>query len=120
MAIIRVDVSNMIFDDRGVVPFADYVKVAAKNEIQNYKTLSTIKSVITNSGATGYETSWNVAPPPGVDGESSVSNPMTYFPLSAKYGTGMLSKRLLISAENNSAQYNSVYQSLILTLNFSN
>jgi len=120
LATIRVDVSNMIFDDRGVIPFTEYAKTAAKNEIQNYTKLSTIKEITTNSGAVGYETTWSVAPPPGAGGGTSVSGPMTYFPLSESYGTGSFSKRLLISMENTSTQYVNVYQTLITSLNLSN
>ena len=120
-AVISVDVANMVFDDRGVIPFAEYAKVAAKNEIQGYTSLDSINKVTTNSGAVGYQTTWKVAPPPGVGGGTvSVSNPMTYFPLSTKYGTGLLSKRLQISGVSNYAKYSSVYQALILTVSFSN
>ena len=119
-AAIRVDVSTMVFDDQGVIPFSDYVKVAAKNEIQNYTKLSTIKAVTTTSGVVGYETTWNVAPPPGAGGSVSTSDPMVYFPISAKYGTGLLSKRLQVSTEGSYATYTDVFQALLPTFKFSN
>lgn len=119
-AAIGFDVSNMVFDDRGVIPFSEYAKVAAKNEIQNYNKLSTINTITTNSGLVGYETTWMVAPPPGASsGSSSESRPMTFFPMPEKYGTGLFSKRLKITAENDNPQYDSIYRSIILTLNFS-
>ncbi|KKT76697.1 MAG: hypothetical protein UW73_C0039G0011 [Microgenomates group bacterium GW2011_GWB1_44_8] len=119
-AAIRVDVSTMVFDDQGVIPFSDYVKVAAKNEIQNYTKLSTIKAVTTTSGVVGYETTWNVAPPPGAGGSVSTSDPMVYFPISAKYGTGLLSKRLQVSTEGSYATYADIFQALLPTFKFSN
>ena len=119
-AAIRVDVSTMVFDDQGVIPFSDYVKVAAKNEIQNYTKLSTIKAVTTTSGVVGYETTWNVAPPPGAGGSVSTSDPMVYFPISEKYGTGLLSKRLQVSTQGSYATYADVFQALLPTFKFSN
>lgn len=81
--VITIDAMGMVLDDRGVIPFSEYVKTAAKNEIQNYKSLATIKEVVTSSGLTGYETTWNVA---SLRGPAYVSSPRTYFPLPEKYG----------------------------------
>lgn len=117
-AAISVDVSNMVQDDRGEVSFAEYAKTAARNEIQNYTSLSTIKEIITTSGLVGYETTWKVASMPGAGGGSSVSDPMTYFPVPAKYGTGMLTKRLQIAAVTDYAKYKSVYDAVLLSLKF--
>ncbi|HSX40976.1 MAG TPA: hypothetical protein VLF68_05195 [Candidatus Saccharimonadales bacterium] len=68
------------------VPFDQYVKTAATQEIQGYQKLNSIQSVKTASGITGYETTWIVAPPPVLGTSSavrapSVSLPITYFPL---------------------------------------
>lgn len=117
-AAISVDVSNMVQDDRGVVSFAEYAKTAARNEIQNYTSLSTIKEITTTSGLVGYETTWKVVSMPGAGGGSSVSDPMTYFPVPAKYGTGMLTKRLQIAAVTDYAKYKSVYDAVLLSLKF--
>lgn len=60
----------------------EYAKIAGK-EIQNYNKLATIKKIITQSGAIGYETTWMVQPmtingiPPTA--KESESLPITYF-----------------------------------------
>lgn len=60
----------------------EYAKIAGK-EIQNYDKLATIKKIITQNGAIGYETTWMVQPmtingiPPTT--KESESLPITYF-----------------------------------------
>lgn len=60
------------------IPFAEYVKVAGTQEIQNYQSLNSIEEITTKSGIVGYKTTWNVLPLGG--GNSTVSGPITYFP----------------------------------------
>lgn len=64
------------------LPFEQYVKVAAVNEIQNYKSLASIQSTSTQNGLIGYITTWNVTPLGNhTDNvEETVSLPITYFP----------------------------------------
>lgn len=114
----KIDVSYMVFDDRGVIPFEEYVKTAAKNEIQGYNSLVSISEVTTKSGLKGFTTTWKVSPPPGAGGGQSVSYPMTYFPLPQKYGTGKLQKRLEIELESENSTYVSAYDTILSTLRY--
>lgn len=108
--VITIDVLGMVLDDRGIIPFAEYVKTAARNEIQNYKSLASIKEVVTNSGLKGYETTWNVA---GLTGGTYVSPPRTYFPLPQKYGTKTLQMTLDYS------NYADVYHQMLTSVKYS-
>lgn len=114
--IIKIDVSNMIFDDRGAIPFEEYVKTAAKNEIQGYNSLVSISEVITKSGLKGFKTTWKVSPPPGAGGGQSVSGPRTYFSLPPKYGSGMQQKRLELSLETDDSAYADDYDAILTSL----
>jgi len=116
--VIKIDVSNMVLDDRGPIPFEEYVKTAAKNEIQGYNSLVSISEVTTKSGIKGFKTTWKVSPPPGAAGGSSVSNPMTYFPLSERYGSGMQQKRLELSLESDDGTYTDNYDTILGTLRY--
>ena len=64
---------------------ADYAKVAATIQIQNYEKLNSIDEVKTGLGLTGYKTTWMVAQMPVLGATSSgaltVSQPITYFDL---------------------------------------
>lgn len=66
-------------------PLSDYAKTAATLQIQNYEKLNSITPVRTNSGLTGYKTTWMVAPMPTLNstgsGQLTVSEPLTYFDL---------------------------------------
>ena len=61
----------------------------------------------------GYETTWIVN---GMRGGSYVSNPITYFPMSSKYGMGMMSKRLSISSEDGYDKHKDVYKTVVESL----
>lgn len=73
---ISIDINNKTLNDYGI-PFETYVKTAATHEIQNYKSLASIKKITTADGIVGYETTWNVQSiGPGGTGTSL---PRTYF-----------------------------------------
>ncbi len=59
------------------MPFAEYVKVAAAREIQGFESLASIEKITTDSGLTGYKTTWNYRGPAG--GPLKISWPITYF-----------------------------------------
>lgn len=61
------------------MPFDQYVKIAGIQEIQGYKSLSTINSITAADGTIGYITTWKVSPIIG-SGEIETS-PITYFSL---------------------------------------
>lgn len=60
------------------LPFDQYVKVAAINEIQNYQKLASIEPFLTADGQTGYITTWMVQPLGG--GAPKESTPIAYLP----------------------------------------
>ncbi len=60
------------------LPFAQYVKVAAQNEIQNYQKLASLQSFSTADGQKGYLTTWMVQPLGG--GKPTESLPIAYLP----------------------------------------
>lgn len=64
-----------------MMPFQEYVKIAATQEIQGYTKLVSRKKVTTDSGIVGYETTWQVEPSSGAGQRQSISEPITYFPL---------------------------------------
>lgn len=65
------------------LPFDQYATQAAKNEIQGYESLESIEQITTESGLTGYKTTWKIK---FLGGEEFISNPITYFehPLNQK------------------------------------
>ncbi len=58
------------------VPFDEYVKTAAIEEIQNYQKLNSIEAITTASGLVGYKTTWIYKT---MDGQEKTSLPITYF-----------------------------------------
>ena len=64
-------------------PLAEYAKVAAMEEIQNYTSLNSIETVTTKNGEIGYKTTWNRSGPfvNGVElnTKNEPSDPITYF-----------------------------------------
>ncbi len=58
------------------LPFSDYVKVAAINEIQGFEELVSDEAITTEFGDTGYLTIWKIQ---FLGGEEINSNPITYF-----------------------------------------
>ncbi len=69
------------------VPLAQYVQIAASQEIQGYLKLESSEEITTASGLIGYETTWTVQPSPilgtnpSATSAPSLSLPITYFPL---------------------------------------
>ena len=59
------------------LPFEEYVKRGAIEEIQNFMTLASINKVVTNSGLVGYKTTWNIQS--STNNKTYVSEPITYF-----------------------------------------
>ena len=66
-------------------PLSEYAKVAASVQIQNYQKLNSISPIQTDSGLTGYKTTWDVLPMAilgaSPSAQTSVSLPITYFDL---------------------------------------
>lgn len=69
------------------MPFDEYVKIAALDQIQNYDQLISIKPFVSDSGIRGYETYWKVLqtiPPEDFDKPADlypphISGPIYYF-----------------------------------------
>lgn len=110
--VIAVDAASMMLDERGEIPFDEYVKTAAKNEIQNYLSLASIKKLTTDSGLKGYETTWKVAPLTG--GAAYTSQPITYLPLPEKYGRTTIQLRL------DDGNYDSDYHTMLKSARYTN
>jgi hypothetical protein len=68
------------------IPFADYVKIAGIQEIQNYESLASIEKITTKSGLTGYKATWNVQTMGQPVGNTFVSSPFYYFDSGNKNG----------------------------------
>jgi len=100
------------------IPLAEYAKIAASSEIQNYGKLDSIKEVKTASGLTGYETRWIVQSISVLDDNgklapitTSASLPITYFQI-----PGDDKHTLQVTLENN--EYEGAYNNLIRTVAF--
>lgn len=87
------------------LPFEEYVKVAAINEIQNYKSLASIKEFKTNDGQVGYITTWMVQPLTG--GGLTQSSPIAYLP--------SLQKDKTIEAFLSDTQYMAIFTTMLST-----
>lgn len=105
---ITMGINNKALDDINL-PFAEYAKVAAIHEIQNYLSLSSITPVTTLSGITGYSTTWKVAPMPGTGGTVGDSLPITYFPI-----PNLNSSDIQVSIGNK--EFLSIYNEMIKTV----
>jgi|GEM_PF-1784996 len=70
--------------DYAKMPFADYVKIAASVEIQNFNKLLSIEAYTSDYGVKGYKTYWEVIshqdPDSSEKAETSVVGPIFYFP----------------------------------------
>jgi hypothetical protein len=64
------------------VPFEDYVKEAAPQEIEGFMGLASIEKVTAKSGLAGYRTTWNVS----AHQTAGISGPITYFDTGDKAG----------------------------------
>ncbi len=58
------------------LPFDEYVKVAGKEEIQNYEKLNSIEPITTDKGLSGYKTTWAYR---DFSGQEKISLPISYF-----------------------------------------
>lgn len=58
------------------LPFDQYVRVAAAEEIQGFKRLNSIEKITTHTGLDGYKTAWEYT---SLNGEEKISLPITYF-----------------------------------------
>lgn len=65
--------------DLQALPFEEYVKKGAIEEIQNFQSLASIKQAVTDTGLIGYTTTWTVLTMNGVPGQTHLSTPITYF-----------------------------------------
>lgn len=100
---ITIEFGRKITSDAKNIPFEEYVKTAASNEIQGYGDLLSIEKVTTSSNITGYKTTWSVSPPPGAGGGTSPSLPITYFPAPGD-GVGII--RVSLSSDSAMDTYN--------------
>ncbi|MBP9719123.1 MAG: hypothetical protein KBD46_01535 [Candidatus Levybacteria bacterium] len=95
------------------LPFSEYVKVAAANEIQNYQTLSSINPFTTTDGIKGYTTTWMVQPlgppvsPSQGGGKPTESLPISYLPA--------LQSQNSIEVFLNNQEYRDVYTQMLTT-----
>lgn len=95
----------------GSTDFASYVKTAAVNEIQGYKTLQSISPVQTTSQNTGYTTTWQIIGP-GPNSNPTISGPITYFDLLDTTPPSTL--QIVLSNPAYQNIYNQMLQSVIL------
>lgn len=85
------------------VPFAEYVKIAASVEIQNFNKLLSIEPFVSEYGIKGYQTYWEVVEHQDLDSgdktETKKVGPIYYFPLKNKRKVGEQPvKTIMISA----------------------
>lgn len=92
------------------LPFKDYVKTAAMNEIQNYVSLSSINPIKTSTGVSGYSTTWNVRSIGG-NTELSESLPISYFEI-----PGDNTATIQVTLDND--KYIDIYERMISTLEY--
>jgi hypothetical protein len=90
------------------LPFDQYVKVAATNEIQNYQKLASIKPFTTNDGQTGYITTWMVQPLSG--GKPQESLPIAYLP--------SLNTKETIAVYLSDKQYMDIFTAMLKTFQY--
>ncbi len=92
------------------IPFEEYVKRVAIEEIQNYQSLVSIEKVPTKDGLVGYKTTWNVR---SLEGGIQESLPITYFDYKNSSGD-----TVQVSIENN--DYMNIYNQILSTFKFQN
>jgi hypothetical protein len=90
------------------IPFEEYVKKAAIEEIQNFVSLNSIEKVVTKTGIIGYKTTWNMQEEDGI----KVSNPITYFDTGDTEGD-----TIQVSTWGD---YMDIYNKMILSFNLDN
>lgn len=98
-----------------------YAKTAATMEIQNFQKLNSIKTVTTDSGLIGYQTTWIVGPPPMLNpptdyqSQTSISAPITYF---AVPNNDSLVLVFRINTDKVSEEQLKTYNEMIKTISF--
>lgn len=75
---ISIDFSKRALEPQKI-PFEEYVKKAAIEDIQNYQSLASINKIVTKTGMIGYQTTWNVQSMGAPIGKTHISTPITYF-----------------------------------------
>lgn len=107
--VITIDAMGQVWDERGAIPFEEYVKTAGMQEIQGYLSLNSSEEVVTKYGLKGFKTTWNVS---ALTGEEYISQPRTYFPLPEKYGE----KTLQLSLED--GNYADIHDQMLKTIKY--
>ena len=95
------------------IPFVEYVRKAAVEEIQNYEKLNSMESVTTTSGIVGYKTTWLYRT---MGGQEKISLPITYFEnnktVQMNYGLFKAKTvQIILNGENCEDTYNSMISS---------
>lgn len=106
---ISIDISNRS-SDLQALPFEEYVKMGAIEEIQNFMSLASIEKIVTEAGLVGYKTTWNVQMMGEVSGKTSISSPITYFDTKNAIGD-------TIQVKGN-INYLDIYNQMLLTFKF--
>lgn len=107
--VITIDAMGQVWDERGAIPFEEYIKTAGMQEIQGYLSLNSSEEVVTKYGLKGFKTTWNVS---SLAGEEYIAQPRTYFPLPEKYGN----KTLQLSLEDDN--YAQIYNQMLETIEY--
>lgn len=89
----------------------DYSKIAAMNEIQNYKSLFSFEEVKTSTGLVGYKTRWKFTPLTSI--KTQISDPITYFSLKSN-------SQVTIQVSLSNKKFEAIYNKMIKTLRYSN
>lgn len=108
--VININFSNRALDSQNI-PFEEYVKKAAIEDIQNYQSLATIDQVVTQTGLVGYKTTWNVIPIMGNTTKTYVSLPLTYFDTKNESGD-------TVQISLTDGAYLSIYNQVLSTFKF--
>lgn len=97
------------------IPFDEYVKTAAVQEIQNFEKLNSIEQVSANSGIKGYKTTWVYTSM--TDNEKKISFPITYFDF---HRTIDFYKYKAIQVSLGSKDYEEIYGKILYTFKLIN
>ena len=101
------------------VPFAEYVKTAASQEIQGYQKLDSIKQIKTTSGLIGYQTRWIVQSPPILDAGGNLSKPTTSTSLPITYfqipGDNQNTLQITLADNESEGAYDDLLQTVTFT-----
>jgi hypothetical protein len=101
------------------IPFDQYVKTAASQEIQGYQKLDSIKQIKTASGLVGYETRWIVQSPPILDDGGHLSKPTTSASLPITYfqipGDNKNTLQVTLADNEKEDAYNNMLQTVAFT-----